>query len=69
MKPSEVRHAILNQHAELRELLETTRVLDSRGPGEEADFTPSEHCPDWRTRVELHEAGTLWIRAARPKPA
>jgi SAM-dependent methyltransferase len=43
------------------------RVRDSRGPGSEADFVPSEHCPDWRTRVELHEAGSLWIHAEKPR--
>ncbi|MFT4542439.1 MAG: ubiquinone/menaquinone biosynthesis C-methylase UbiE [Planctomycetota bacterium] len=41
------------------------RVIDSRGVGVEADFTPSVHCPDWKTRVELHEAGSLWIHAER----
>ena len=44
----------------------TERVLDSRGPGDEAGFEPDEHCPDWRTRVELHEAGSLWIHAEKP---
>ena len=43
----------------------TTRVVDSRGPGDEADFTPSDHCPTFADRVELHEAGTLWIRATK----
>lgn len=44
----------------------TERVLDSRGPGDEASFEPDPHCPDWRTRVELHEAGSLWIHAEKP---
>lgn len=44
----------------------TRRVVDSRGPGDEADFVPGEHCPDYRTRVELHEAGSLWIHGEKP---
>ncbi len=44
-----------------------TRVRDSRGPGSQAEFRPSEHCPDWQTRVELHEAGSLWIHAEKQK--
>lgn len=44
----------------------TTRVLDSRGPGEEADFVPDAHCPDWKTAVELHAAGSLWIHGEKP---
>jgi hypothetical protein len=44
----------------------TSRVIDSRGPGDEADFTPGEHFPDFRTLVELHEAGSLWIHAEKP---
>ncbi len=45
--------------------VETERVIDSRGPGDEASFEPDRHCPDWTTRVELHEAGSLWIRAIK----
>ena len=44
----------------------TKRLLDSRGPGDEASFVPDAHCPDYRTRVELHEAGSLWIHAVKP---
>jgi hypothetical protein len=44
----------------------TSRVIDSRGPGDEADFTPGPHFPDYRTLVELHEAGSLWIHAEKP---
>jgi len=44
----------------------TERLRDSRGPGSEADFETSEHCPDWKTQVELHEAGSLWIHAEKP---
>ena len=46
--------------------VESERVLDSRGPGDEASFEPDAHCPDYQTRVELHEAGSLWIRATKP---
>jgi ubiquinone/menaquinone biosynthesis C-methylase UbiE len=46
-----------------------TRVRDSRGPGEASGFRPSEHSPDWKTRVELHEAGSLWIHAEKAKTA
>lgn len=46
--------------------VELARVVDSRGPGDEAQFTPNEHCPDWKTAVELHAAGSLWIHAAKP---
>jgi len=42
----------------------TTRVIDSRTP-DEATFKPSVHCPTWQTRIELHEAGSLWIHATR----
>ena len=45
--------------------VETECVLDSRGPGEEADFEPSAHCPDHAAARELHEAGSLWIRATK----
>ena len=43
----------------------TRRVIDSRGPGDEAAFEPSTHAPNWQVRVELHEAGSLWIRAEK----
>ena len=45
--------------------VETERLLDSRGPGDEATFQPSPHCPDHATARELHEAGSLWIRATK----
>lgn len=44
----------------------TERVIDSRGPGDEASFQPSEHCPTFQVRKELHEAGSLWIHAEKP---
>lgn len=46
--------------------VETARVLDSRGPGDEAAFIPNEHCPYWALHVALHEAGSLWIQATKP---
>ena len=47
--------------------VETRRVIDSRGPGEEADFTPSEGSyPSWESRVQAFAAGTLWIHAVKP---
>ncbi len=42
------------------------RVIDSRGPGDEESFEPGTHCPDWTTHVELHEAGSLWVRGTKP---
>ena len=45
--------------------IETKRVIDSRGPGDEADFTPNETYPDFATRAAFHEAGSLWIHAVR----
>ena len=45
--------------------VELARVVDSRGPGEREGFAPSAHSPDWETHVALHEAGSLWLRAAR----
>jgi ubiquinone/menaquinone biosynthesis C-methylase UbiE len=41
----------------------STRVIDSRGPGDEAAFVPSAHCPDWATQAGLHAAGSLWLSA------
>ncbi len=46
--------------------VETERVIDSRGPGDEAAFEPSVHFPTWAGRVAYHAAGSLWIRAQRP---
>lgn len=43
------------------------RVIDRRGPGEEASFTPSAHTPDYLTAVELHQAGSLYLRATKPE--
>ncbi|MEM7305879.1 MAG: class I SAM-dependent methyltransferase [Planctomycetota bacterium] len=46
--------------------VEARRVIDSRGPGDEAAFKPSRSCPDWATRVSVHEAGSLWLHAKKP---
>ena len=46
--------------------VESERVLDSRGPGSEADFTPSTHAPDRATQLALYEAGSLWVRGTKP---
>ena len=45
--------------------IEISRVIDSRGPGDPAQFKPSEHCKDWNARVALHAAGSLWMHAQR----
>lgn len=45
--------------------VQLTRVIDSRGPGDEADFEANVHEADWKTHVELHEAGSLWIHALK----
>jgi SAM-dependent methyltransferase len=44
---------------------ETERVVDPSGPGDEADFEPSVWAPDWKTRVAMVEAGSLWMRATK----
>lgn len=41
------------------------RVVDSRGPGDRATFTPNDHCPDWETACALHESGSLWLHATK----
>lgn len=45
--------------------VETTRVRDSRGPGEAAGFQSSSCFADWESYVRFHEAGSLWIHARR----
>ena len=42
-----------------------TRVIDSRGPGSEAEFKASAHLSSWQEKVELHEAGSLWIQGVK----
>ena len=43
----------------------TERVIDTRGTGDEASFEASKWTPDWASHVAAHEAGSLWIKAAR----
>jgi ubiquinone/menaquinone biosynthesis C-methylase UbiE len=45
--------------------VELARVIDSRGPGDPAQFKPSPHCRDWNARVALHAAGSLWMHAEK----
>jgi len=45
---------------------ETERVVDPRGPGDEADFEANEWTPDWQTKLDTHAAGALWMRATKP---
>ena len=45
--------------------VELERVRDSRGPGLEAAFQPSECYADWATWKAVKDAGSLWIRALR----
>ncbi len=45
--------------------VDAERIQDSRGPGEESEFTPDAHCSDYTTARELHAAGTLWLRAIK----
>lgn len=47
----------------------TERVVDSRGLGERASFTPSECYPDWDTWCAVHRSGFLWIHAEKPRPS
>ena len=47
------------------ENVECQRVIDSRGPGDPETFQADECTPDWETRLALHAAGSLWIRAQR----
>lgn len=48
------------------EAVETERVRDSRGPGEEADFQPGRCDKDFAAHVAYHEAGSLWMRGRKP---
>ncbi len=49
------------------EALEFQRVVDSRGPGDAASFKPGPCEPDFETKRRIHEAGSLWIRAKKPR--
>ena len=44
----------------------TTRVIDSRGTGDEADFEASPSFPDWATWTAYRQAGSLWIHGKKP---
>jgi len=46
--------------------VETRRVVDRRGPGDESDFTPSEWHADWSSKQAQHASGSLWIRGVKP---
>lgn len=46
-----------------------TRVIDSRGPGSEEEFEAGVHIATWQDKVELHEAGSLWIHGVKPAQA
>lgn len=43
----------------------TRYVVDRRGPGEESEFEPSDWYPTFADRVAFHDAGSLWLSAAR----
>lgn len=45
------------------------RVVDSRGAGDPDRFQPSSCYPTWATWKSVREAGSLWIRATKPKPS
>lgn len=44
----------------------TSRVIDSRGPGDPETFTPSVHFPSWQERVDYCQAGSLRIHGTKP---
>jgi ubiquinone/menaquinone biosynthesis C-methylase UbiE len=44
----------------------TSRVVDSRGPGDEASFKPGRAYPDWEAWVAFRAAGSLWIHGEKP---
>lgn len=44
----------------------TSRVVDRRGPGDEADFEPGAHHASWEEKCETHGNGSLWLHAAKP---
>jgi ubiquinone/menaquinone biosynthesis C-methylase UbiE len=48
------------------ETVELSRVVDRRGPGDEAAFEPSKWTGSWSAKVARHEAGSLRIRATKP---
>jgi hypothetical protein len=44
----------------------TRAVVDRRGPGDAAAFTPDEWYLSWDEKVATHAAGSLWIHAEKP---
>ena len=46
--------------------LSTRRVVDRRGPGDEATFQPSQWCESWEAQSSIHAEGSLWIHARKP---
>lgn len=47
------------------EEVEAQRVVDRRGPGEEAAFEQSEWYASFAEQAAHHEAGSLWLRGTR----
>jgi len=45
----------------------TARVIDTRGPGSAHDFKSDECEPSFAVKEALHKAGTLRVRAEKPK--
>jgi len=45
--------------------VETKRVVDRRGPGDEAAFEPNKWYATWAEKRAVHDAGSLWIHALR----
>lgn len=35
------------------------------GHGDRARFEPSEHCPDWESKIALDTAGSSWIHGTK----
>lgn len=48
------------------EAVETERVRDSRGPGDEAEWKAGRCDKDWPSHVAYHEAGSLWVHGRKP---
>jgi SAM-dependent methyltransferase len=45
----------------------TARVIDTRGPGAAHDFKSDECEPNYACKEALHKAGTLRVRAEKPR--
>ena len=48
------------------EEVSTSRLVDSRGPGEQAEFEASPYTPSWQAKVERMAAGSLWLQGTKP---